>query len=298
MTTSRRGFITSSLSLSVFLSSTSQVRAQQPQSLSNTTLSSDPEFRGVLKQAADLQLVGSQAAAAGSKNPLDLAELIYQALAKGPENNDAANFALRAGRLLSEITRSQHDGFDLIPGGPVPTSARYTYVNTKQQYTNLFRSAKISPSANRELTRAARLITASSAKSLYQAVQDATGVPWYVIGALHYREANLNFLGHLHNGDLLFVQTVHVPAQRPPKPWSPPAVTDPRQLWQLSAVDALRNFPINDITSDVSIEQLCYACEAYNGFGCRAHGINSPYLWNLPIQVRQGNDGNPRLTDL
>ena len=37
-----------------------------------------------------------------------------------------------------------------------------------------------------------------------------------------------------------------------------------------------------------SVELLCYELEKYNGFGYRAHGINSPYLWSYSNQYHAG----------
>ena len=113
-----------------------------------------------------------------------------------------------------------------------------------------------------------------------------------MIGALHYREANLNFLGHLHNGDNLLMLTVHVPPNRPKKrPW-PPLGETLRQTWADSAVDALREFPKY---STWSLQKVCFAMESYNGFGCYYHDINTPYLWNYANRYSSGgykSDGN------
>jgi lysozyme family protein len=37
-----------------------------------------------------------------------------------------------------------------------------------------------------------------------------------------------------------------------------------------------------------SAELLCYELEKYNGFGYRAHGINSPYLWSYSNEYHAG----------
>ncbi|HZP78540.1 MAG TPA: hypothetical protein VFB45_20515 [Pseudolabrys sp.] len=260
--------------------------ASHSQSIGTGPSVSQRELRAVLSQGTALG-VGPQIAAAGAASPMDLAELIDKALAKGAGDEDAANLALRAGLLLSEITRDRRDGTDFISTGPVPAATKYPYTPAlKSEYADLFQRAKITASATPELTRAARFITSDSAKARYQEVESDTGVPWYVIGALHYREANLNFMGHLHNGDFLLAQTVHVPAKRPPKPWPPANVSDPRQLWRLSAKDALTD--ITRIVHDWKLQRMCYAFEAYNGFGCRDHGIKSPYLWNYTNWYTRG----------
>jgi lysozyme family protein len=240
------------------------------------------EFRAILGAASELKLLGPEVAGAGARShaesPLDLAQLIIDALAKGPDNEDAAVVAQRAGLLLSELNRDRRDAADFASSGATPASTKYVYSDLKAEYANLYSHAVIKTSAVGELARAARIIASASAKSRYQEVERDTGVPWYVVGALHYREASLNFLGHLHNGDPLRLRTVHVPANRPPAPWPPDGVTDPGQLWRISAKDALHGLAV--MTSKWTLQRTCYAFEAYNGFGCRDHGIKSPYLWN------------------
>jgi lysozyme family protein len=252
------------------------------------------ELAGILARAEELKLAAPRPAAAGPPNPLDLAELINQALESRPADENAGNIARRAGLLLSELTRDQHDGVDFIPSDATPASTRYIYsTQLKQQYGDLFRKAKVNQADVRELSRAANFITSPAAFKMYQTVQGDTGVPWYVVGALHYREANCNFMGHLHNGDPLLMQTIHVPINRPPRPWVPPATSDPRQLWRLSAKDALQGFTkLVPKSPGWTVERMCYIFEAYNGFGCRANRIPSPYLWNYTQWYTSG--GFPR----
>lgn len=249
----------------------------------------DRELRDVLSQAGQLEVAGPRRA--GTTDPLDLAGIIELALAKGVDNDAAANLALRAGLLLSEVTRDQRDGADFVATDPVPAATKYQYTDDlKQEYERLFRTATIQPSSAGELKRVADFITAARAKARYKQVESETGVPWYVVGALHYREANLNFMGHLHNGDPLLLQTVHVPALRPPKPWTPPNVTDPEKLWQLSSKDALQSLATR--VREWTVARMCYVFESYNGFGCRERGIKSPYLWNYTNYYTRG--GFPR----
>ena len=121
----------------------------------------------------------------------------------------------------------------------------------------------------------------ASNKSRYQAVTQATTVPWFVVAALHEREASGNFLCHLHNGDPLSARTRHVPSGRPPPPANPPFT------WEQSACDALALDGLSKVAS-WSIERACYEIELYNGFGYRRHGINSPYLWSFSNNYTAG----------
>lgn len=108
-------------------------------------------------------------------------------------------------------------------------------------------------------------------KDKYQEVQQITNVPWYVIGAIHYRESSLNFTRHLHNGDKLTARTIHVPAGRPVK-GAPPFT------WVESAIDAIKLKSWHKVT-DWSIENTLSLIEAYNGLGYKKRGLPSPYLW-------------------
>jgi lysozyme family protein len=284
----RRAFLIGSMAAGTFGGSSDRAWSQSPR-LGGVAPRTDREIRGVLTQAGQLNLAGPRAA--GQTDPLHLADIIERALAKGTDNEDAANLALRAGLLLSELTRDLRDGLDFVPSDPIPAATRYPYTDElKREYENLFRTARIKSSSAGELKRVAEFVTSSRPKERYKQVEHDTGVPWYVIGALHYREANLNFMGHLHNGDALLLQTVHVEAKRPPKPWIPPDVSDPEQLWRLSAKDALRR--LSKSVKSWTVQRMCYAFESFNGFGCRSYGIKSPYLWNYTNYYSQG--GFPR----
>lgn len=108
-------------------------------------------------------------------------------------------------------------------------------------------------------------------KDRYLAVSKLTGVPWYVIGCIHFMEGSCNFKTHLHNGDSLKARTVQVPAGRP-KTGTPPFT------WEESCVDALGYDHLSGQV-DWSIPHILYLCEAYNGFGYRSHGVPSAYVW-------------------
>ena len=103
-------------------------------------------------------------------------------------------------------------------------------------------------------------------KEKYKSVEKYTGVPWYVVGAIHLKEASQNFAKNLHNG----------------QPWNQITTTVPKgvvpfQSWEAAAIDALKSakgFHFDDI------ETCLYFCERHNGFGYMLHKpILSPYLW-------------------
>jgi lysozyme family protein len=107
-------------------------------------------------------------------------------------------------------------------------------------------------------------------KGEYVAVEKVTGVPWEVVAAIHYREANLDFMCCLANGERIIGtgrKTKLVPKNK-----------GPFLTWHESAIDALEDerdkFP--KVWNTAGILDFC---EKYNGLGYRNHGISSPYVW-------------------
>lgn len=111
-------------------------------------------------------------------------------------------------------------------------------------------------------------------KSRYETVEEKTGVPWEMIGAIHAMEGGLDFCTHLHNGDPLTSKTKCVPSGRPIKGKAP-------FKWEDSAADALIIKDLDKI-DDWSPARVAYELERYNGFGYRNNHPEtlSPYLWS------------------
>lgn len=113
----------------------------------------------------------------------------------------------------------------------------------------------------------------NAGKTRYENISRLTGVPWFFIGMLHFRESGCDFSKHLHNGDPLTSRTTHVPSGRP-------TTGNPPFTFEQSAIDAL-NYKNLTTWKDWSISGMLYQLEAFNGFGYRNyHNVNSPYLWN------------------
>lgn len=145
-------------------------------------------------------------------------------------------------------------------------------------YTELFDSCILTTEPTRilELRSACKTILVN--EPIYWKVESETGVPWFVIAFLHYRESNLNFKCHLHNGDPLTERTKHVPKDRP-------LTGSPPFTWSHSAIDALtgRQHPFRwDVAGVLGF------CERYNGLGYRYHQMNSPYLWSCTDKYSSG----------
>lgn len=109
-------------------------------------------------------------------------------------------------------------------------------------------------------------------KDRYRVIEISTGVPWYVVAAIHSLEAGCDFGGVLHNGEIIIGsgrRTGLVPAGR-----------GPFNTWEESAVDALEMkrqiWPSNWELDGAMLDFL----ERYNGLGYRRKGVPSPYLWS------------------
>lgn len=114
----------------------------------------------------------------------------------------------------------------------------------------------------------------------YEAVAKSLNIPWYVVAAIHYREASFNFNRHLHNGDPLTKRTTRVPQGRP-------KVGNPPFTWEFSAIDALsdRKFSIDPKIIGDLLDEM----EKFNGLGYRRYKkIMSPYLWSWSNQYEKG----------
>ena len=115
-----------------------------------------------------------------------------------------------------------------------------------------------------------------SHKTRYQAVEKRTGVPWYVIGLIHYRESDLDFNTQLAQGDSLSRKSTHVPRGQGPY-FGPDA-------WERAALIALEGDPLRPDTNltkvkDWRLEKILYHLEQYNGWGYYLHGVPSAYVW-------------------
>ncbi|WP_157385378.1 hypothetical protein [Rhizobium freirei] len=94
-------------------------------------------------------------------------------------------------------------------------------------------------------------------KARYQTVSEQTDVPWFVIAAIHYREASQSWRGCLHNGDPWNKTTIHVPAGL--GPWN---------SWEDAAVDAMRYEHYANL-HDWGCGDVFRRLELYNGPGYR-----------------------------
>jgi len=147
-----------------------------------------------------------------------------------------------------------------------------------EDYRTMFETAVLTDRGRaRALADADRVV---AGKDRYVAVENMTGVPWFVIGILHGLEGGFNFSTHLHNGDPLTQRTVHVPAGRP-------TTGSPPFSWEDSAADALR-MQRWDTLQSWSVPDILLRFERYNGLGYRRRGVASPYIWSCTNHYASG----------
>ena len=164
-----------------------------------------------------------------------------------------------------------YDDASTLSVKPPPTASNPVFNAYAQGYLNLWNSSTVWSYS--ETLRQVRFL--ENNRGRFESVEQSTGVPWFVVGIISLLESGGNFRTHLHNGDSLNGRTYRVPAGRP-KFGSPPFT------WEESAIDALIYEGLDrwNPSQWYRPEVIAYALEAYNGFGYRSKGINSPYLWS------------------
>lgn len=103
----------------------------------------------------------------------------------------------------------------------------------------------------------------------YKAAVAGTTIPAAFIGALDLRESNCNPNLGLGQGDPWNQVSRHVPAGFGPFP-----------SWSAAARFYIHYDHLDNNTQPWSIEYECWKGEAWNGFGPRAHGKATGYLWS------------------
>lgn len=142
----------------------------------------------------------------------------------------------------------------------------------------LYNQATIKPEHLPELKK----ITAKILTNLptYSYVADTVGLPNFIVGALHCREASFNWKTYLGNGDPLGEKTVHVPFNR-----------GPFMSWSDGAIDALGlQVKLQKIepNGNWNVVTMLDFCERWNGLGPRKRGFKSGYIWSFTDQYTGG----------
>ena len=222
---------------------------------------------------------------------IEISQLVLNALDRVESERSALDVASAGGTLLSSVNQRFRDAHFLEPigRGIAPSFDAAEKANLRKK----FQDCQTSDAHRPKILSAAKFIISPSAKARYEEVASISKVPWYVIGAIHYREASLNFYAHLYNGDRLDRKTRNVPPNKPSGAW-PPSPFDPRTAWRTSAIDALHEF---DQIHSWTLEEMLYGFEKYNGFGYRSKNIVSPYVWNYSQYYTRGGFPQDRKWD-
>lgn len=147
-----------------------------------------------------------------------------------------------------------------------------TFNSLSREYATLWDSMEIVRLQSSIERSAARIL---ENRARYEAIEQLTRVPWFVVGIIHSLESGLRFDRHLHNGDPLTRKTRLVPRGRPV------GMGDGPFTFEQSATDALRMKGYDQI-EDWPVERIAWALERYNGWGYRRYHPStlSPYLWS------------------
>jgi len=113
-------------------------------------------------------------------------------------------------------------------------------------------------------------------KSRYKAVEQSTGVPWYVIGVIHSLESGRNWSRNLHNGEKWDKKTTLVPKGR-----------GPFSSWEEAAIDALMLKKVN-FPKEWTIGAILRFLEIFNGWGYFNRQLPSPYIWSGTNHYERG----------
>lgn len=151
-----------------------------------------------------------------------------------------------------------------------------TFDYLKTEYAELWRSMVIRPDRSAAVTTIAKRLIAD--KGRYLRIEQLTGVPWFVVAALHDRESDADFNTYLGNGQSLHRKTTIGPIGR-----------GPFKTFDEGAVDALRHDGLDQV-DEWSPERACYEVEKFNGFGYRNEhpNVKSPYLWSFSQHYTRG----------
>jgi lysozyme family protein len=140
------------------------------------------------------------------------------------------------------------------------------------------RRMQVNASLTSTLNGVARRLIAPATKQRYQAISAATQVPWFVIAAIHEREASQSFNANIAQGDRWDRVSVNVPAGR-----------GPFASFEAAALDALTNCaPFAARWRDWTFSGALTLLEQYNGLGYARRNLPSPYIWASTDQYVSG----------
>lgn len=155
----------------------------------------------------------------------------------------------------------------------------WDYQQSWRGYAKLWDAAKIVPAHHDALLHIGRIFLQT--RAVYDRLEKATGVPAWLIFALHWRESNADMRTYLGNGQSLSHRTTIVPIGRGP-------FTGPDAFYE-GALDALHLEAKGKLIAagedGWTLEEALFWAEKYNGQG---YPVNTPYLWNYTTQYNGG----------
>ena len=143
---------------------------------------------------------------------------------------------------------------------------QYPFASLSPEYTSLLARMQITRVA--KVNAAAKKLIGLIDAGHYKAGCDATGVPQIVAAASFEREASSNFNLNPAQGAPLHQRSTIIPHNGPFNTW-----TEAQEAaYELDGLDKIG-------AANWDWQHACYEEELFNGFGYRAWGIHSPYLW-------------------
>lgn len=145
----------------------------------------------------------------------------------------------------------------------------HPYETLKGEYAHYLAAMKVNPAKDAAIDAAARRILRPDNLEVYVAACEGTAIPPAFIGTLELRESNCDPTRALGQGDRWDRVSVNVPRGKGPFK---------------SRLDAMRYYihydALDQNSAPWSMEYACWKGEAWNGFGPRAHGRPTGYLWS------------------
>lgn len=184
----------------------------------------------------------------------------------------------------TEADKLHRDMPTVPPVSKVITTGRDPDEGTVPWYKRMFVACEIDKGYERAVADDVAIVERGEAR--YKAVEDRTGVPWWIIGAIHFKEASCRFDAILHNGQRGLIGPEAIAANR--KSTIVPLGVGPFATWEDAAVDALKESGRwrKIAAGGRDIGEILYAAERYNGAAYlskdpnyKPGDENSPYLW-------------------
>lgn len=145
-----------------------------------------------------------------------------------------------------------------------------TFAVTRRGYANLWDRAQVRPEKRAAAAQVVTRMLEAARRAAFESVEAATGVPWWMVACILWRESDLRLDRYLGNGQPLNKRTTVVPIGRGPFP-----------TFLAGAIDAISLQKFAGIArADWTIERVLFWLEAFNGLGYYAHDVNDPYLWS------------------